>query len=403
MVRQIDENSQKALTGSRSGEGITVYVWYGGRLAYPDPLPVASWGFSWDRTRQVQTFDLVIADKDGKLAPWLLEDPLGVGGSRLQVRYNVGGAGTIPQGWYRIVRPTPEERWHSYIIDEVGRVNPDSPLPAGKKHVMVSGGATIRIQADDLAVVIKSDRLVAPESPQGANPTVVGEIKRLAGNIVPVVVTAGVVDQPVNPATIYERDRLDAIQALCKVIGCDYRMNGEGQLEIYSLAPSSPVAVLRGGPEGLLVKVDRGQDYEGLYNKFVVRGTATDQPVQAIAQITAGPLSVDGPHGVVTTFYESNMIETQAQANSYAHTMMTTHVAGLTVDLKVTCLPIPHVQQGDWVQVGNPVVNGQEFSLVGMVKSINQPSNGTVPAPCTAVVECSYADVQTVMGGIDRG
>jgi len=402
-VRQVDANTLAALTGSRSAEGITVYVWYGGRLAYPDPLPVTDPSFSWDRTRQIQTMDLTVADKDGKLAPWLLEDPLGVGGSRLQVRYNVGGAGAINIGWYRITAPEPNERWRSYIIDEAGRVNPDSPIPAGKKQVMVSGGATIKIQADDLGVMIKADRLLAPESPQGSSPTVIGEIKRLAGDIVPVVTASGVVDRPVNKTLIYERERLDAIQALCKSIACDYRMNGDGQLEIYPITQQAPVAVLRGGAEGLLVKVDRSQKYDGLYNRFVVNGTATDRPVQAITEITAGPLSVTGPHGRVPTFYESNMIETQAQANDYAQTMMSTHIAGLTTDLKVTCLPIPHVQQGDWVQVGNPVVNGQSFVLAGMVKAISQPFSGTVPGPCTVTVECSYADVQTALGGVDRG
>jgi hypothetical protein len=402
-MRQIDANTLSALTGSRSGEGITVYVWYGGRLAYPDPLPVASWGFSWDRTRQVQTFDLTVADKDGKLAPWLLEDPLGVGGSRLQVRYDVGSAGSVNMGWYRITGPSPDERWHSYTISESGRVNPDSPIPAGKKQVLVSGGATIRVQADDLGVMLHSDRLVAPESPQGTSPTVVGEVRRLAEHIMPVVTAPGVVDRPVNKTLIYERERLDAIQALCKSITCDYRMNGDGQLEIYPITPQAPVATLQGGAEGLLVKVDREQKYEGLYNRFVVKGTAADKPVQSVVEVTSGPLSVSGPHGRVATFYESNMIETQGQADDYAYTMMTTHLAGLTVDLKVTCLPVPHVQQGDWVCVGNPVVNGQSFTLAGMVKSINQPSNGTVPGQCTIVVECSYRDVQTVIGGIDRG
>lgn len=402
-MRQIDANTLNALAGSRSGEGITVYAWYGGRLAHPDPLPVASWGFNWDRTRQVQTFDLTVADKDGKLAPWLLEDPLGVGGSRLQVRYNVGGAGSINMGWYRITGSTPDERWRSYTINEAGRVNPDSPTPAGKKNVMVSGGAMVSVQADDLASVVKADRLLAPESPQGSSPTVVSEVTRLIGGIAPVVVTSGVVDRAVNKTLVYELDRLDAVQALCKSISCDYRMNGDGQFEIYPLAPQTPVAVLRGGPDGLLVKVDRNQSIDGLYNVFVVDGTATDHPVRSVAQITAGPLRVGGPHGRIPTFYESNLISTQAQADDYAQQMMTTHLAGLTVDLKVTCLPVPHVQQGDWVQVGNPIVNGQSVTLAGMVKAISQPSNGTVPGPCTVTVECAYSAVQTVIGGVSRG
>lgn len=401
-MRPLDANTLNALTGSRSGESLTVYAWYGGRLAHPDPLPVTGANFSWDRTRQVQTLDLTVADKDGLLAPWLFDDPLGVGGTRLQVRHNVGGASPINQGWYRITEPTPEERWFGYIIDESGRVNADSPIPNGKKHLMVSGGATIQLRTSDLGILLKNDRLLAPQSPP-ADATVISEVRRLVGNTMPVVVGDGVVDQSVNRSTVYERDRLDAIQALCKLIACDYRMNGEGQLEIYSLSPQTPVATLRGGAEGLLVEVNRAQKLEGLYNIFVVDGTANERPVRAIAQIDSGPLRVDGPHGRYSTFYESNMIATQLQAENHARQMRDTHVAGLTVDLRVSCLPVPHLQQGDWVNVGNPVVGGEQAQLRGMIKSISQPWSGTVPGRATVVVECSYYDVQQVIGGVKRG
>lgn len=399
-MRQLDSNTLNALYGSRSGEKLTAYVWYGGRLAYPDPLPVSNARFSWDRTRQIQTVSLTVADPDGLLAPWLYEDPLGVGGSRLQLRHDVGGAGSINIGWYRITAPRPAERWRSYTINDAGRINVDSPIPAGKKQVLVSGGATVEVQAADLAILLKNDPLLAPESP-GAGATVVNEIIRLAGTTVPVKVAAGVVDRAVNTTLVHERDRLDAMQALCKSISCDYRMTGDGQLEVYPIAKQAAVATLRGGAEGLQVEVDRSQQLEGLYNTFVVDGTATDRPVRAVVQITTGPLRVGGPHGRYTKFYESNMIATQEQAINYAMQMRDTHLAGLTVDLRVTCLPVPHLEIGDWVNVGNPVVGGQQVTLAGMIKSIDQPWS-TVPGQATVVVECSYADVQQVIGSVTR-
>lgn len=404
-MRPLDANTLNALSGSRSGESLTVYAWYGGRLAYPDPLPVSGANFSWDRTRQIQTFECTVADPDGKLAPWLLDDPLGVGGARLEVRHNVGGAGTIKQGWYRINRPEPEERWHSYIINEDGRINADSPIPRGKKQVLITGGATIRIQAADLGILLKNDRLLAPESPPNGA-TVLSEIQRLCGLTVPVSIATGVSarDRAVNKTLVYERDRLDAIQSLCKSITCDFRMNGDGQLEVYTIIPQDPVATLQGGTGGLMVGVDRSQQLDGLYNIFVVTGTADqERPVRSIAMIETGELQVDGPHGRYSTFYESNMIGSQKQADDYAKEMRDTFLSGLTIDLKVECLPVPHLQIGDWVNVGNPVVNGQAVQLKGMIKSISQPWAGTVPGRATVVVECAYADVQTVMRGVDRG
>ena len=402
-MRQIDANTLAALYGSRAGDSLTVWAWYGGRLAWDTALPVESARFSWDTTRQIQTVSLTVADKDGTLAPWLLEDPLGVGGSRLQVVYNVGGAGSIQVGWYRVTRSAPAENWVGYTIDEAGTVTPDSPVPKGKRLAHVSGGATISLEADDLGTLVGKARFPAPESPQGASPTIVGEVKRLLADIVPVVTTAGVTDRAVNKTLVYQDDRLNAVQDLCKRINCDYRFNGAGQLEIYPLTPQTPAAVLKGGPEGLLVRVDRKQEYDGLYNEFYADGqyattapdgTATQVPIRGYAAITAGPLRTSGPHGRYPKFYSSTMLTTQAECDAYALTMRDTQLAGLTTDLVVTCLPLPHVQQGDWVTVYNPVVNGRVISLTGRVKTMDLGFTNTAPDRMTLTVECTYTDVQ---------
>lgn len=403
-MRQIDANTLNALTGSRSGESLTVWAWYGGRLAWDVPLPVASARFSWDASRQIQTASLSVEDKDGTLAPWLLEDPLGVGGTRLQVIYNVGGAGPVNIGWYRVTRSAPSENWVAYTIDEAGTVTPDSPVPAGKRLAHVSGGATIALDGDDLGALIAKARFPAPESPKGTSPTIVGEVKRLLADIVPVVTTAGVTDRAVNKTLVYQDDRLNAVQDLCKRINCDYRFNGAGQFEIYPLTAQTPVAVLKGGPEGLLVRVDRKQEYDGLFNEFYADGqfsttapdgTQTQVPIRGYAAITAGPLRVSGPHGRYPKFYSSTMLTTQAECDAYALTMRDTQLAGLTTGLVVTCLPLPHVQHGDWVTVYNAVVDGRTIAVTGRVKTMDLGfSNGT-PDRMTLAVECSYTDVQT--------
>jgi hypothetical protein len=407
-MRAIDKNTLNALYGSRSGDKVVVYAWYGGALAWPDPLPISAWAFNWDITRQVQKFSCAVTDESGSLAPWLLEDPLGVGGARLEVRYDVGGAGTINMGWYRISASTPSERWHSYVIDNLGQINEDIPLPSGKQLKMVPGGATIAVDAYDLALVAKKDRLLAPESPEAGSMTIVSEVTRLMKYIAPVNVAAGVADRNVARNIVYERDRLDAIQDLCKRIFCDFRMNGDGHLEIYPVNLQSAPVVLQGGPGGLLVSVDRAQDMEGLYNRFVVDGTKTNEdgsslPIRSVAQIEDGPLSILGPHGRIPEFYSSTMIATQADADAYAQEMALTQLTGLTTDLQVVCLPLPHLQQGDWVQVANPMVDGEPVPLVGKVKTMTLKSGtGTAPAAMELTVQCSYWTVQSAIGSVKR-
>jgi hypothetical protein len=411
-MRLIDTNSLNALRGSRAGDRIEAYVWYDGDLVYPDPLPISAGGFDWDIARQVQTFDCTITDESGKLAPWLLEDPLGVGGARLHVRYQIGNAGLVGMGVYRIGGSDPEERWRAYIINEGGRINTGSSIPNGKRLRYVSGGSNIKIKAYDLGLVIKRDRLAAPESPPSGTPTVISEIKRLLADICPVSVAAGVVDRNVSKYLVYERDRMDAVQDLCKRIFCDFRMTGDGQLEVYPVAQTAPIATLEGGPDGMLVEVNRSQNIEGLHNRFIVDGmrevTGPDGqtiqiPIRSLVDITEGALRVSGPHGVDPEFYSSPLIASQADADEYAATMRDTQLAGLTTDLRVTCLPLPHVQIGDWVQVGNPIVNGDTVALVGRVKNMSLRFNGTTPDRMVLVVQCSYSDVETVMKGVDRG
>lgn len=405
-MRDIDATSLQALNGSRTGDQITVWAWYAGNLAWPEPLQVSTWGMDWDGTRQLQNLTLTIADPDGKLSPWMFEDPLGVGGTRLQVTYQIGGAGTVNMGWYRVTQNTPAERWTAYVIDNLGQVNPGSPIPKDKALVLELSAATVQVTGQDLAVEAANNRLLAPDSPQGASPTIMSEIARLLDGIVPVVTYGTVNDRAVNKTLIYQDDRLNAVQDLCKRISCDYRMNGDGQFEVYPITKQDPVWTIAGGPEGVLVEVDRTQNLTGLYNVFVADGTMTannqQTPIRGIARITGGPMAAGGPHGTYPVFYQSTMLTTQAQCDGYAATMRDTQIKGLTTDLKVTCLPHPALQVGDWVTVAAPVINQQVAPLVGMVKTMGLQSSGTAPQAMTLTVECAYADVQLAFRKVNR-
>lgn len=408
-MRQVDANTLAALSGSRSGDSLTVWVWRLGRLALPDPVPVSSAQFGWDTTRQIQTVSLSVEDPDGTLAPWLLEDPLGAGGSRLQIIYNVGGAASINIGWYRITDSKPAESWIAYTIAEDGTVTPDTPIAPDTRLAHVSGGATVQVTAEDIGTMLAKAIFPAPESPASTSPTIISEIVRLVGDYAPVVTNAGVVDRPVNKTLVYQGDRLNTIQDLCKRINCDYRWNGAGQFEVYPLTPQAPVATLRGGPEGLLVQVDREQKYDGLYNEFYAEGqlatldangAQTQLPIRGRAAIESGPLKIDPQgHGRYTKTYSSTMLTTQAECDAYAVTMRDTQLAGLTTDLVVTCLPLPHVQQGDWVLVYNAVVDGRVIAVIGRVKTMSMGFTTGSPDRMVLTVECSYADVQAAFSG----
>lgn len=404
-MRAIDDNTLNALSGSRAGDRIIVWPWYDGSPTLEEPLPVTKWSIGWDSSKLVNTFSCTVADKDGSLAPWRFDDVLGVGGARLQVIYEVGGGGQINLGWYRVTAPDPEEEWSVYRITEAGTTAEDSPLPAGQVLRMVPRGAVIQVESEELAGTLRSNQFLAPESPQkqpdNSPATIVSEIKRIAGDTVPVSIMDGVVDRTVSTKLVYKDDRLEAIQDLATRIGCDIRFNGDGMLEVYPLdATGSAGIVLKGGPRGLLMKVHHKQSYDGLYNIFVADGTnpGTQQPVRGMAMITGGPLRVDGPHGRYPKFYSSTMITSQTEADNYAAQMRDTQLAGMTIDLDVVCLPLPHLQQGDWATVYCPTPDGRVVPLTGRVLQASLSGSDKGVDPMSVTVQCNYNDVLVALG-----
>lgn len=389
-MRPVPAEGLAALVGSRRDK-VTVHSWLAGEVIAQD-LPVSEWAIGWDATRQVQAqMSLTISDKDGDLAPWALDDPLGVGGPRLQVIYSIGGtSATVDLGWFRITRADPAESWRVYTSDD-----PDSPL-FGRVE-WVSGGASIPVEADDLTKLIVRDKLLAPSSPTpGA--TVLSEVRRLLSGIVPVTVAPGVVDAPVTGSVVYERERLDAVEDLLARISTTHRMTGDGQFEVVPSGPQDPVWTVAGGREGALVQVQRSQNIDDLYNAVVSEGTDanTSLPVSAVALEVSGPLRWDGPHGHQPMFQSSPLIDSQAEAQTDAQTTLAGRVADRTVDLPVTCLPHPGLQPWDWVQIAVPVAGDAPALLVGQVVAMNLRGSTAGVSPMTLQLRCKFEDVQVV-------
>ena len=188
----IDDVSRSALEGSRPADELVVWAWYDGGLVWPDPLGVVSWSLSGsaDGSAKVQRqLSLKVADPDGSLSPWLFDDPLGVGGVVLQVVYRVGGAGAVNVGWFRVEGNAPDGSVNGYTVAEYGMQEPDSAAAPHERRVYAFAGAVVDVDAVDLTADVDRDRLLAPQSPPGLFPTVLGEIARLVGDHFPVVVS----------------------------------------------------------------------------------------------------------------------------------------------------------------------------------------------------------------------
>lgn len=391
-MRLIDELALKALAGSRPADSVTVWAWRGGSLVVPEPLDVIAWSEQDDTGDSVkigEKLSFTIADPDGSLGAWRFDDPLGVGGSQLQVIYRVGGAGALNFVWLRITGNEPDEVTEWRVIDEYGYAEPDGELEPHKRVVPVTR-AVVKIEAVDLTINVDRDRLEAPESP-GPGATAISEFQRLTAEYFPTVVDDGVQDTPVSRQLVFDRERLEAGQDLLSRVAARYRMGGDGECHIY---PRTAAPVWRTEPGNCLVKVSRKQSLENLYNRWVVEGkdAADGNPVTGSATIETGPLRYGGPHGKAQFFYSSEMIETVGQANAYAAELKAKDLASLAVELTVEITPRPELQGGDRIEVGYPVAAGHVAYFVGLITAIRR-NGDPIPRGTTLTVACSYSDV----------
>ncbi|MFD6094121.1 hypothetical protein ACFWGN_18565 [Oerskovia sp. NPDC060338] len=389
-MRDITPEALSALNGSRPADTLTINAWRDGELIAAS-LPVQEWQISTDSTRQVQTqVQVTFADSNGTLAPWSVDDILGVAGTRLQMIYTIGGSNeTVDIGWFRISAVEPVRNFRVITVND------------GQEIHWVSGGASIPVSADDLTINAVYSRLLAPESPK-AGATVLGEVRRLLADVCAVEVAAGVTDATVPTSVVYERERMDAVEDLLSRINCTHRMTGDGLFQVYPLAVSAPVWTIAPGPGGALVSVQTQQALDGLYNAVVSSGTtATGLPVSAVATEAAGPLRWDGPHGRQPMFHSSPLITSAALALKDAQTTLSNRIASRSVMLTVTCLPNPALQVGDTVVVAQPLVGAEPFDLIGQVTSLSL--RGSAEASTTSMtlnVVCDYRDLQ-IMAGVE--
>jgi hypothetical protein len=399
-LRHIDEATALALEGSRPADTFTVWVWRGGSLLLPEPLPVITWSVddsAGDSVKIGQQLHLTVADPAGELGAWRFDDTLGVGGTRLQVVYRVGGAGAVNFAWFRITANEPDEVIDWREIDEYGYDEPDSQLGPHKRMVPVVQ-SVVKIEAVDITYNADLDKLEGPESPaDGA--TAISEFKRLTEDHFPVVVDPGVADLGVSRLLVFDRERLEAGQDLLTRIGARYRMGGDGECHIY---PRTTDPVWRVGPGQCMVSVGRKQAIGGLFNRWVVEGkdAGTSAPVRATVSIDTGPLRFGGDHGKAQTFYTSEMITSQDQALAYGQQLRAEFLASLAIELQVEITPRPELQAGDRIEVGYPIPAGYVAYLPGEITAIKR-SGTNVPGGTTLTVSCSYTDVITALTRTD--
>ncbi|WIA99751.1 hypothetical protein [Curtobacterium sp. MCBA15_012] len=251
---------------------------------------------------------------------------------------------------------------------------------------VVSKGDRIDLTLKDLFYGVQVDRFDTPGSPPSLD-SAWAEVQRLTG----LQVTKSVADAPIPTTVAYQEDRLQGVYDVANyaldAVAC---LTPDGTVSMRPNVWPDPVDTVRWGDDGTLVHVNRGLANDSVYNKVVVRAYDSTQGAGVLAsgEITDGPLRTRNRDGSLSpyrrrpTFYSSQFITTQAQAEEYVAKWLPRVSQLKSVQVTITEVLNPLRELGDVLTVDRL---GEQFigRVVGIRRGTgaNQQTTLEVGAP----------------------
>ena len=350
--------ARQSITGTRSRESVQVDAYLGDDLVRAG-LRVESWSLTWDASRAVQCSGTIkIIDEDGTLQPWVLGDVLGPG-ARLRLTWIAEDGSRIPRAVVVVTKPEPEQFWQL--------------TRAGGVERWLTTGGVITCAVEDTSILLQRDKLQA-KTPGDERSDVVKETRRLLAGTVPLVDDSKNLTLPkVTAGTIYEKERLDAIDDLLSHGGLARRTDGEGTMHLIDPKKGADVPVwkIQGGDfMAALVSLSRSMDLGTVYNSVVATSQGGKGEYVGRAYLDRGVAKWGGQLGNSTEFYSSPLIDSTLAAERAAATRLASQTGPKTTRLKVQCLPHPGLELYDWVTVAVPTRSGKAIDVTGQVMSL---------------------------------
>lgn len=348
---QLADDVRAALEDSHS-PGYKVTAYYGADLTVAD-VPITTDGsITFAADADVQGSGTISLARDGgeSLVPQSKTDPLAPYGQELSIERTISRGGqtwSVPLGRFRITRvPSAKEYFRLY--------------PAARQLV----GWAAQLEVKDRLEMIQADDFPAATAPVPGN-TTWDEIRRIS----PIPIVTSLPDRAL-PAGIVYQSRAEAVATLAKNLGGVPAITRQGALTVRPanqwLTATVPVFTING-----TIDIDDGMAND-LYNSVVV-STSNDPTILGVAEILdeSNPLAVTRPIGRRTYKAQDPLITTQLGADEAASTMLARLSTRQSRTAKVTCLPRPDLELGDFGEVADPVsgrvllgeIAGMSFSL----------------------------------------
>lgn len=234
------------------------------------------------------------------------------------------------------------------------------------RYVVVTAEGLLRRAADD--------KLTSPMQPRPGG-TLVSEARRLLPVGMSAAFDPALTDRACPTGMSWSEDRLAALQEIADAWPARLRTDEWGQVQFLAPLPAvpSPVLTLTDGERGTLVAAPRSDTREGAYNRVVARSAAPDRAdIQAVSEITSGPMSVTGPYGPVTRIFASPLITTPGQALASAQNLVRSSALP-TQTIPVVAASDPRVDLGDAVDVVQDAGTDDESHTWGWVTGYDLP------------------------------
>lgn len=196
----------------------------------------------------------------------------------------------------------------------------------------------------------RDDSLLVPTSPLG---TLMSEARRLAPAGMGVSFDPALVDRACPSAMSWSGSRLAALREIARAWPAVLRVDSWGQIVFKAPLPAVPVpvATLKDGRGGTLIAAPQKDSRADAYNMVVATSSKSDAvDVQGSASITAGPMSVNGDYGVVVKKWSSPLLDTKAQADAAAQTMLANSTRPAQA-IPARIAPDPRIELDDPVEI----------------------------------------------------
>lgn len=217
----------------------------------------------------------------------------------------------------------------------------------------------VQVKAKGLLRIPRDDSLDAPISPTG---TLMSEARRLAPAGMGVSFDPALVDRACPSTMAWSDSPLKALEEIAAAWPALLRTDVWGQIVFRAPLPDVPVPVLtfKDGEGGTLIGAPREDSRDDAFNVVIAStSNANAADVSGIAAITSGPMSINGEYKRVVKKWSSPLIETKAQADAAAQTMlMNSTRPAQSVPVKIAPDPRPELDDAVAIQRGSDTLWG---------------------------------------------